>query len=288
MANQFKWTLIFEGAGKGWTESLFLERASDDLVVIQAELDDVLVKRAGLLGKEFYIKGSRVAHVTDDAGNHVTRRAKLKKGYWPGVQSERAEDSTTSLQVVMTTADGRFKKLTFLGGAWTGIFPFADAYNPDYSTWRTRFNAWVAAIRDKQLGWLHRVVFKEATITTYTVAAATGIVTYTLDPDSGWTWPVGRPPTTVSVEFPLSRSPLDGMQVVVPTGNFECKTAGPRPAYPYTIDGKIRRYRYELKTVGLVNQQGAFGTVEGQNPVGRKRGRPLLTRPGRAPARPRM
>jgi hypothetical protein len=287
MPGLFKHTLIIEGAGKGWTETLYLERDTDDPKQVLDSVDSMKVKRAALLAKQFYVKAERMALVKDAAGVKVTRKSALKKGFWPGNQAEAGEDTTTSLQVLWIAPNGRDKKITFLGGPWAGIFPFADAYEPKYSTWATKLGDWANYIKANRYGWLHQTEAGKETIIGYTFDPLTGITEYTLK-GAGMNWPALSEVYRVAVEFPTKRHSLDGVQLVVPDPATKAKTVRPAPAFPFTLQGTMRRYTYEFLPMGNANPQGNTGSIEGTNPVGRKRGRPLLERRGRAPALVRM
>ena len=136
------------------------------------------------------------------------------------------------------------------------------------------------------MGWLHRVPDAGTAITNYVFDSTTGHTVYTLGAAVTWQVPFGVP-QKVSVEFPLSRSPLDGVQIVIPQTPTSCVTAKPRPAAPFTVQGQLHQFTQVFVHVGEQAPQGPLGTVVGQNPVGRKRGRPLLVGRGRSVNRAR-
>lgn len=286
MASLYKHTLIFEGAGHGWTETMYFERPTDDVDGALAWVSVIKQKRAPLLGAQFSIKGERVALIKDAAGNKVTRRAAPAKFFLQGNQQHQGEDTGTSLQVLMQSSDKSHNKLTFLGGPWAEIFPFANSYTPAAGGWQTFFGAWAAALIDRQMGWMSQTVVESRKITGYVFDPLTGRTEYTLGLP-GMTWDVDLPPTRVNVEFPAVKSPLDGVQIVVPSMATKCKTAGPRPAPAFAIEGTMKRYAFGFVNLATLNQQGQPGTITGQNPVSRKRGRPLSVSRGRSPAKVR-
>lgn len=277
----FKQTLIFEGAGHGWTENLYFHHDTDDLNAAMIQVGQVKNKRAALLGKQFHIKGERVALIVNQAGQPVTNKSLLRKFYIPGDPNENGEDTGTSLQVQFVNSAQTDKKLLFLGGPWAGVFPFANAYVEKYKNWQTLFQSWAAAVITAKMGWLARGVSQEAKITDYDFFPGTGHTTFVLG-GAGITWAAGNPPTRVAVEFPTRRHPLDGTYLVVPSQPLQCTTAAPRPAPPFTVEGTMRLYSYNLVRMDVTTGQRT-GTITGQNPVGRKRGRPLLSSRGRAP-----
>lgn len=281
----YRHTLVFEGAGHGWTESMYFWNDAEDIDLAFIQIGTVKMKRAVLLGSQFHIKGERVALVRSNTNAPITNRAELKKGFWASPKNQPGEDTGTSLQVQMMTADKQNKKLLFMGGVWAGIFPFANALDRNFGGWESEFQAWAESLVAAKMGWLTRSVSQSAKITGYTFDDATGMTSLVLG-GAGIVWPDGNPPTRVSVEFPLRRHPLDGSYLVVPDGPNGCITAAPRPAPPFQVDGDLKIYGYNLVRLDTLHQQ-KVGTVTGQNPVSRKRGAPLLVSRGRAPVQVR-
>jgi hypothetical protein len=98
----------------------------------------------------------------------------------------------------------------------------------------------------------------------------------------GISFPVLGRPYRVDVEFPLSRSPLDGTQIVIPTSNTSAITAKPRPASPFVVQGVMKVRGGQFVSLSQTNNQGNPGTVIAQNPMIHKIGRPLYTSRGRS------
>ena len=276
----FKHTLIFEGNGHGWTETLYFFANTNDLNVAGANVAGLADKRAPLLGKEAQIKGERLALILNNVGAHVTRKTTVTKYFKPGNQNEPTEDSGTSLQVQFVTGDQGSKKLMFMGGVWRNIFPNGDSFNPAYGTWASAFNQWADFVKTQKLGWLGRVVDQQADITGYTFDPETGLTSYVLG-GAGITPPNFTDPVRVGVEFPTTRSALDGIQLVVFDDATHCKTAKFKPSRPFLIKGKMKTYTYGLLHAGSGGTGQPTGTITGQNPVDRKRGRPLFVSRGR-------
>jgi hypothetical protein len=277
----YEHSLIFEGLGHGWQEAYNFEADTENLSVAYGRVIGLKDKRKYLLGADYYIKGERLSLLKNNAGVKVTRRTLVKKAYTPPpTLTNASEDSGTSLQVLFTNTTTGQKKLTFLGGVWRSIFPGGDSYAPAGS-WQTYFNAWAEFMKAQGLGWLGQVPDLQANITGYTFSATTGKTTYTADAALGWV--IGKP-IRISVEFPLQRSPLDGVQVVIPLTETTAITAKARPASPYAgVPGTLKTYQLQFVTIGTPPGGQVPGTIEPQNPVGRKRGRPLLVSRGRQP-----
>lgn len=277
----FSHTLIFEGPGHGWQETMYFFRSTHDVDgALQWVSPLIADKRKELLGAQYYIKGQRVTMVYNNASERVRRVSTRQKFFKAPTVNNPGEDTGTSLQVLMTTANKDSSKLTFLGGPWAAIFPFANAYDPNANGWATVFNQWGAALIAKQMGWLKGATSQSAEITGYEFNPENGHTTYTLAAP-GIDWGLMPGPTRVYVEFPLSKSPLDGPQIVIPMSNVQAITAEPRPAGPFVVKGLMRLKTYELARLDTTNNQGATGTVIGENPVSRKRGRPLWVNRGR-------
>lgn len=276
----YRHTLVFDGPGHGWSESMYFERPTRDLDAAFAFVDDVKNKRAKLLGREFSVKGERITLAKLDTGAKVTREGFARRRFVQGVQAQLGEDTGTSLLVKWISSDGTRQKLMFMGGPYAALFPFANAIDRNAGQWETNFGSWRSLMRQLHMGWLHRKKNEQATISGYTFSNVTGHVTYTLDGDGIIDTPLGQP-IPVNVEFPLSRSPLDGPQLVVFQDPNTCVTAGPRPAKPFTIAGQMKTFVTEFVDIGVLNAQGNPGNIFEERPVGRKRGRPLLESPGR-------
>lgn len=299
MAFLFKQTTVFDGPRHGWTEALYFERPSGDVQSAIDFLSDYKNKRRPLLGKQCFLSGQRTLLVRDDTGAKVTRQGLVNDfgTTLPGTQAQDAEDTGTSLLVVWSDAQSRLKKTMFLGGAWASIFPFANSYVPA-GGWQGFFNAWRDYCITKHLGWMHRTVQRTATITNYVTDAATGIVTYTLRTGASIIADL-TPRRTVNVEFFNRRSPLDGVQVVVPISEVApvapatdwtttVKTAQPRPAAAFATPGQMTLFGSTFVDVGAAGGAQQTGSINPVRPTGRKRGRPLFVSPGRQANRVRF
>lgn len=276
----YRHTLIFAGPDHGATESLYFERPTDDLDEAANYVNGVKDKRAPLLGKEWQCKAERIALVRSDTGTKIVRRSLVKKFYKPGNQSQPSAPTGVSLQVQMADSFKRFKKLMFMCGPYRSIFPNADALDINAGSFLSNFNSWKSLIISLGMGWLGKTTAGQIlSITNYVVDPVTGFTTYTLG--AAATWPDGNKPFPVFVEFPLSRSALDGPQLVTKINATSCVTAQPRPAKPFTVQGLLRIVPTNFINLATTNTTGSPGTVEPQNPMERKRGRPLLAARGR-------
>lgn len=295
----FKQTMIFEGPGHGWTESVYFQRATDD---VQAAIDftlDYRNKRRPLLGAQCSIIGQRTVIVQDDTGAPV-RRVGLPNTFGQvltGTQAQDSEDTGTSLEVMWSDPTSKYKKIMYLGGVWASIFPRANVYVPA-GAWTGFFNSWVTACKTLGFGWRRRIIANSYQISNYTTDAASGITTYTIKSAASVLADFGDK-RTVSVEFFNDRNALDGVQVVVPVSEAApvapetkwtttLKTAKPRPSKAFTTPGQMRLFSSAFVTPQAAVAQGPEGSINPIRPVGRKRGRPLLVSAGRLPNRVRF
>lgn len=289
MPFRYRYTAILEGPGHGASESWYFERATNSVQDALNFCSEYKDQRAKLLGTEWDFKGERVELVLlDDGITKVKRQSRLSKVRIPGNQSRPACESNISLQAHAVTADSKNSKLIFLAGVYAGIFPGGDKYVPagiGAGDFATRFNSWASTVIGLGFGWQTKPVSQRVGITNYVFNAATGITHYTLD--AAVTWPTTNKPVQVSVEFPLSRSPLDGVQLVIPDGPLGCYTATPRPAAPWTVKGELRLTTTAFVSLGTASPTASKGTINAENPVSRKRGRPLLVSRGRVAVRNR-
>jgi len=282
----YRHTLIFDGLGHGSSESLYYELPAPSTVASAfTALADIKNKRALLLGKEWQIKGERVEQVVDDAGVARKGIGAVQKFFLPGVQAQPSCESNISLQLQFSDATSFHKKLMFMVGCPRSLFPNGDALDLSQATlpgqWMSSFNSWKSLIRGLGAGWYSHPTTQTSDIIGYSVDPDTGITTYTLG--QALTWPNNNKPVLVSVEFPTQRNPLDGVQLVIHTGALTCYTAHPRPARAFTVQGSMRLKGANLITIGAGPSQGPSGNIVPQNPVSRKRGRPLLVSRGRVP-----
>jgi hypothetical protein len=279
----YRWTIAVDGNDHGFSESLYFQRSSEDIDAAVAITTPIIPKRAALLGAECNIKASRVQLVLNNAGLKTLRRGDLQKGYWPGTLSQPACESTIRLQVLMENSTKTNRKLTFMGGVWRSIFPAADSFDGNQGGFLSLFNSWKSSIIAAGMGWM--AVPNDppkSNIVGYVFDPDTGHTTYTLA-NGGIAFPELNVPYRVNVEFPLQRSPLDGVQLVIPLTATTCITAKPRPASPFVVVGKMTLLGSQFINLATTNNAGNPGTVSPQNPMGHKAGRPLYTSRGRLP-----
>ncbi len=283
----YRHTLIFEGLGHGASESLYYTIPSPSSVATAfTTLSDVKNRRCLLLGAEWQIKGERIEQVVDDAGVATKRVGGVAKFFLPGVQAQPSCESNISLQVNFNNSTSTQQKLLFMPGCPRSLFPNGDALDVSQASkpgnWLSSFNSWKSLLVSLGASWYSSPVTQGVDITNYVFDPVTGLTTYTLKAP-GMTWPNNSKPVSVNVEFPLSRSPLDGRQLVIHNSATECYTASPRPAAPYTVQGFMSLRGKVLVSLATTNQQGQKGSITPQNPMSRKRGRPLLVSRGRLP-----
>lgn len=282
---RWKYTLIFEGRGHGWSESYYLETATDSFPTTLQFLSTTPGKRAALLGKEVTLKAFRLGLVIDQAGNKLRRVSQPFRINLDGDQSKSADQTNTSLEALWITGDGKNKKVAMMGGIWDAVLPAPDRVDPTVPGFITAWNGWVTECQLKGLGWLTSGPSDPVAITNTVFDPTTGHTTYTLKAPGFANWPNGIDnPNKVRVEFPLSKSPLDGVQLVIPSSATEAMTAKPRPSALFTVVGKMQTFAPQLVTLASV-AGGPLGTILWQVGMSRKRGRPLLESRGRRPVR---
>lgn len=278
----YRQTWIFEGNGHGWSESLYFTTSTQDVDAAAAAVLPISAKRAALLGTGCQLKGTRTSYILSNLGNPVKRVTVINKSRISGVVGKPECEPNVSLQVLLSTTLKFNKKLMFLGGVWNSIFPSGDFYDQNAVGWLSAFNSWVSSLYNPAMGWFTSTGGTNATIEGYTFNPLTGHTTFNLG--AGLSLPAVGTPILVTVDFPLSKSPLDGTYLVVPTADNVVITAQPRPASPFILPGKMRTKGATLVTLAPVSG-GAAGTVVAQDPVTRKRGRPLLVSRGKTPVR---
>ena len=280
--NRFRLTFILSGPDHGASESWYFTDPSDSPLTALANVVSLRAKRAALLGAEWSLKALRCELVLTSANVKVTRDSYLDKTRAAGNSSQPSAPSNISLQCLCTDASGKFDKLVFLAGPYTAIFPGGDRYDNSLGgTWNTRFETWRSGMIAAGMGWLASTPGQQAFITTYTTDPATLKTTFNLSADM--TWPVLKNGVPVSVEFPNVRTDLDGRYLVTPTGDRSCVTVAARPSIPGHVGGVLTIHGSQLIQLNTPSSRATVGTINAENPVSRKRGRPLLVSRGRAP-----
>lgn len=275
----FKLTWAFSGPDHGASESWYFERPTQSVQDAFSFIDDLKDKRKKLLGNAWSMKAQRVAYLRSNVGAKITNATKLSKFSLTSGLDRPAASTNLSLQILSASADQTQKKISYLVGPWESTNPFADSLDLNTGGFSSYFNAYAASLIAHGCGWLANATTQSAVISGYTFDAASGHTTYTLTAP-GMTWTIGEP-IRVSVEFPLSKSPLDGVQLVIPLTATTAVTAKPRPAGPFTVAGQMRIKDGTFVNLATLNTQGNTGTVEVTNPVSRKRGAPLYVSRGR-------
>lgn len=276
MPRVLKATWIFEGPGRGFTESYFQQRDDNDLAAAAADMDEVSTLRQVIMGKQFLIRGYRISFVTNDAGQRVRGQSLSTLRNLLGNQAKPAENSDTALLFQWVDASGIKKKYTYLRGIWDSVGTNGGVYNkpPD---WVNAIDAWEAKMIAKQFGWWGRTPSQTIySVDGYTQQAGEQVLlTTTGTPFAG---PFPGVKTPVAITGINTRSRLNGTQIVIPQSANSCLTAKPLSVGPFATAGTLRTLDYALVR---------FTQGEAIRIVSRKAGRPLFTSRGRAPARPR-
>lgn len=288
----FKHTLIFDGPGHGTSESLYYDLGPLSTVdTAFVALADVKNKRRGLLGREWEIKGERIEMVRNDTGDKVVRVGQVQRTEPPliGVQAQPAAPVNVSLQVAFSNVAKSQTKRMFLAGCPKSLFPGGNTFDHSQpglpGTWWSNFVAWRTLLQSLGAGWYTAPTTTTKKIVGYTFNPVNGQTSFNFD--AAMPWPNTDKPVSVKVEFPLSKSPLDGTYLVIPTSSLSAYTAQPRPASPFTVGGTIRLTGSVLVTVKAASTGGTPGTIYAEVPMSRKRGRPLLVSRGRVQVRNR-
>lgn len=280
---RWAYTVIMEGFGHGFSETMYLETGDDTIATAYAQIGDVKLARSKLLADGYHVKGDRLSMKLNTALQKVTNISQVREVFMPGTAAQVSISTGAAFKVLMVNAAATKKKLTFLGGGWEACNPVQNTFIPA-GAWTTFFNSWVSKLIAAKMGWLSNSSPDPTPIIGYTFSPDTGHTTYTLSA-ALFAAPFPGKPVKVSVDFPGIKSPLDGPQVVIPLTATTAITAKPRPANVFVLPGRMRLYVPSF--VGLATPAGDVptGSVNVLKITGRKRGRPLLVSPGRAPVR---
>lgn len=290
MSFLYKYTFSANVPGHGLSETLYFERADDNVDAAVVSVNDVTTKRIRLLGKQGKAVAVRVQLILDNDNPDVEilRRGRLVKFAFDqgfGTQANNCCEPNVSLQVAFTTANFTRRKLLMMGGAWAGIFPAVDTYDPNFGAWASYFGQWIQACQAIPFGWLgnsdNPVKYK---VTGYVQDPISGLVTFTVQAP-GITWPNNTDAVSLNIDVPLTRSPLDGKHLVSHSSATTFTTLKPIGVRPYPPGQLIQVWidTDEFVSLAPIPPSNAPGRIDGQNAVTRKRGRPTYASRGRLP-----
>lgn len=280
-----KYTLIIDGPGHGFSESLFVPFDTENLISAADTLFAVTQKRAPLLGAQHNIKAQRVSVEVTTTGAARRGDSRLKKVFLPGTQARPSAEANVSLQCLFANFDSSKRKLMFQGGPWRDIFPFDDAFDIGVGNFQQFFNSWKTSLIALGAGWMGQVEIGNPVLITNYVADVNFNVTFTLAaPGISWATLKNQ---QVRIKGLNNGSVLNGQQLVRPIDALHCITVKPIAAGAFQVPGFMTAYTKAFIGLAPGTTGGLTGTIEPQNPMTRERGRPLLVSVGRRPARPR-
>ena len=283
-------TWIFGGPQHGWQERLYWQQSDPSLTVATQLADSVATRRANLLGREFYVKGTRVKLVSQDNttfGNFGSRLSRVRRDGYP---SKSGAQIDVTLLLSFYNNGSTLRKSLFLGGIWDDIEVDGGQFVRSDPQWQSFYNTWVDFIKTQlgttvafadgvaAAGWLHGSKSIPYSVTNY-LADENQFITMTLA-GAPFTGMEGR---RMSVRFSkmdgLTKSVLNGLQAVQVLSANTCKLLRPIAAKPFPgVVGQMVMYTFGLVQAPTINPE-AIRT--------RERGRPLLVSAGRAPNRAR-
>lgn len=261
-------TAIFAGGQRGWTESYAQFQASGDLALAVTTIQPFWQKRAALLGAGLRITAIKASAVTDKGDSYLIY---INLG---GNPQEASNDLESSVNVQLASANGRYRKQTFLRGAWDVVFNDL-MFNQNQVAWVGLFNSYRQDLLQRRLGWMGVADPQPTTHVTGYTSAPTGIVSFTLGA------PLFTPEqlfTKREVRFSSMgvKSVLNRVIVVIPTAADACKTAAPIAVPPYQGTGFCANPNYVRREAEVVNLQRIGRRPAGApllQPVGRGRNR---------------
>ena len=265
-----KGTLIFQGLGYGWTESIWISRSYTSLADFYALFAQYAILRAPMLGTPCFIKGIRVSNEA------VAHDSFLNYVNLPGSAAFGADDPSSSLNVILRDATfSRFKRI-FFRGIWDVVAQNFGEYDIGNEAFRTFFQSWRNFVLLQDFGWMgvDPTQAKIGNISGYTPTVE-GNIAFQLDqPIFNGILPGTRVPVRVSRLN--GGSTLNGQMVVNVTTNTTCTTTVPTAALPFRTAGVMR---FSPKV--FIDSFACDTQRIGRRPVGA----PLLDSVGRAKKR---
>jgi len=283
--NHFVATMFFTGEGVGWSEShsLELEQAFIDHDAAMVQLRDLANRRALLLGRQCYISGLRVSArgVTGDSvPEEVNLRAsKLAKDF--GLQGGLVPDCTQP-DVALLVRFGAFlpgrQKNLYMRGIWDQIEEEGGKYTSNIF-FDALIKNYLEPLTDaaSPWGWWGRQGERaEFRVMGYS-STPEATVTVNLGEDAFTEQEIGKR-HVVRFSGVNVKSPLNGQQVVVPTGPRTIELAKPLGLAAFHTKGRMYR-----NTNGHIS----YRRFTIRKIVTRETGAPFFRSAGRQPARPR-
>jgi hypothetical protein len=278
--------MIFQSPGKGWTESYFFNYVSDDIKAAFEPMSFLAGRRAQLLGTNAYVKAIRVALVISALGVVQKNKSKLRKIRYdpsPQIVGNQLAEGDVCVLSMLRNADQSRKKASYLRGIPDAIEFDDGTYNPDGAAgWGARYDAYIERMKligggASNLGWWGYVPFPEAAIQTYSVVAATSIVTITMPAGTFAAFDPGKK-LSVRIRGVNVHSVLNGSQVITVVDPATCKITKPLACGPFVSGGEMIIYTRSLIPVADADVPSI---------TTHKTGAPLLESPGRLRARAR-
>lgn len=263
------YTAVFNGLNRGWTESYVGFQAATNLVSAQTAIQPFWQARAALLGANVRIQATKVSSITDIGDSYLVYLDYL------GNPNEAVNDLESSVNVRLTSANGRYRKLTFLRGAWDVVFNDGN-FNANQAAWLALFNTFAENLIGNSLGWLGVVDNPTTAFVSNYTQLDNGLISFTVTPSVFLPQDINK---KKSVRFSGMgiKSVLNRKLVVIPQTPTTCITAAPIGAAPYQGTGFITIPTYVRRTADQVVLQRIGRRPAGApllQPVGRGRNRP--------------
>lgn len=281
----FRVTFGFAGANTGWSEThAKLDTATDPLALAPV-CREIAAKRALMLGSEFYVNAIRIARYAKEDGTRF-RGVKLVKEVFAqpnaGQAGWGAEPAAVALKVRgdsrASTQNPLFdanENETFLGGPIDDCVDTAGRVYPGRRGLGSAFASWAGLMTANNFGWLASETIVD-----------TGIVGIDQNEDGTVRFQVSSatiPPLVQGQTYKArvrrvngGNSPLNGEIILTCTGNLQLDSYEIIGLALAQTGGRIRIYKQVQPFV-------AYGTLTLNSEAGNhKRGRPFLSKPGRA------
>lgn len=262
------YTAIFAAQQRGWTESYVGFQSSGDLALALVNITPFWQQRILLSGAGVRIKAIKASAITDKGDSYLTYVD------FRGNENQAVNDLESSVNVQLSSANGRYRKLTFLRGIWDVVFNDMN-FNNNQNDWISIFNSWRAQLLNRRLGWMGVVEPQPKSFVSGYTIGANGIITFDLE---GGLFPVDQIHTKREVRLSGMgpKSVLNRNIVVIPLTTESAQTAAPIAAPPYQGTGFMFNPMYTRREAEVVNLQRIGRRPAGApllEPVGRSRNR---------------
>lgn len=260
-----RYTMFFEGPGRGWTESYYLDSANSDLRAVLATLNDVIDARTSLMSAPCILKAHRVSNVDKNPDSLLVFLNRK------GVINMPSASLNIALLLRCRTNDFVHSKAIYVRGFPDEVEIDGGQFIGDNAAFfNLSIQRFKTVIDGHDFGWLGSAFPKQTIVTGY-VSKPSGSVEFSFG-DAFMNGVPPNTPTRIRISGYPVRFGLNGQHIVIKTGENKAETLKPLAVVQTLFQGKGFRSDKVLRKIDH---------VDAVRVVPRKAGAPLLVTRGR-------